>query len=116
MISFRTALASICFLCSAAALADPPDSQPDIAQILLERGEQALGAGNISGARRLLQQPADQGNGEALRFLAESYDPVWLAQHNVIGIDTFADLQKAAELYQQAAKDGDQIAQSRFNH
>ena len=83
--------------------------------VLLERGKTALQRGDISSARALLKQPADNDIAEASRCLAETYDPVWLAKHHVVNLQSFADADTAAQLYVHAAQLGDPIATAQLN-
>lgn len=75
--------------------------------VMLSRGQAALDLGNISGARRLFMLPAQAGNAEAERCLAETYDPVWLAKHNAHPLADLADPDVALTWYQKAADGGD---------
>jgi hypothetical protein len=110
-----------CFVAAVPAFSQ--DSAPDVAKtnpvdpetshlmsLLLERGKAALESGDISSARALLKQPADDGVPEASRCLAQTYDPVWLAKHHVMNLQSFADTDIAAQLYVHAAHLGDPTA------
>jgi hypothetical protein len=81
---------------------------------LMTKGEQLMDQGDISGARKALLPAANHGAAEALRCLAQTYDPKWLADHNVVGLEGLTDLGKAAELYAKAKAAGDKIAAARF--
>jgi TPR repeat protein len=76
-------------------------------QELMERGVGQLRDGNISAARRLIEPAADANVPQAARYMGETYDPVWLAKHNAIGIDGLADPMTAIRWYQRAAQLGD---------
>ncbi len=56
--------------------------------------------GDIAGARRLLEEPAGAGDGEALFVLAETYDPNVLAALASKGVT--AEVGKARQLYEAA--------------
>jgi hypothetical protein len=86
-----------------------------MASVLLERGKTALQRGDISSARALLKQPADNDIAEATRCLAQSYDPVWLAKHHVVNLQSFEDADLAAQLYVHAAQLGDPVAIEQLN-
>jgi hypothetical protein len=53
---------------------------------LMERGRDLLKSGDIASARLLFQRLADAGIADAALGLAATYDPRYLAQHNLIGV------------------------------
>jgi hypothetical protein len=77
---------------------------PGEVDFLMQQGRQALTGGDISAARVAFRRLADAGNAEAALALAETYDPFYLAQHNVIGLS--GDRVTAKELYERARKLG----------
>ena len=70
----------------------------------MQQGQQALAGGDISAARVAFRRLADAGNAEATLTLAETYDPFYLAQQNVIGLS--GDRATAKELYERARELG----------
>jgi hypothetical protein len=80
----------------------PPAAQ-EVAS-LMERSSALIRAGNIAGARRVLERAASVRSAEALLRLAKTYDPVVLAHWRALGVK--ADPEKARELYRQAAELG----------
>jgi len=81
---------------------------------LIQYGEQAMQAGNLTAARRLLKRPALAGNAEAARRIADTYDPVWQAQHGVVGVAWLADPDAAIQWYKLAAELGDDEPGNRY--
>lgn len=79
-------------------------------------GEQRMQDGDIIAARLALSLAAEHGSPEALRNLAETYDPLWLVSHvaDRADIARFADLALSVELYQKAIAKGDLVASRRF--
>jgi hypothetical protein len=73
--------------------------KPDDA-VLMERGRDLLKSGDIASARLLFQRLANAGIADAALALAATYDPRYLAQHNLIGIA--GDETKAHHWYQRA--------------
>jgi TPR repeat protein len=72
---------------------------------LFARGQQAERQGDISGARRLYSTAAQQGHAMAARNLGRLYDPVYLGQTALGGID--ADPAIARQWYERALAMGD---------
>ncbi len=116
------ALAALCALSSPVCRASEPpiptmvihpDIPPD-ARRFMARAQTTLAAGDLSATRLLLLPAAQAGSAIAARQLAETYDPVWLYQHNVIGIDGLADLMAAARWYKRAADLGDDKPGNRY--
>lgn len=116
------AIAATAFSCGMAALPalaqdDAIDVSPGPSQLelsLMKRGQQLMADGDISGARKAIEPAANHGSAEAMRCLAQTYDPKWLGDHNVVGLEGLTDLSKAAELYTQAKAKGDKVAAARF--
>ena len=71
-----------------------------------------FGEGDVSGARALLDRAARSGDGAALFALAETYDPVVLANRKVHGVK--ADAARARGLYSQALAAGMGEAKARI--
>jgi hypothetical protein len=100
---------------AAGAHAEDMTQNNKMMSFLVERGRQAMALHDISAAQSLLKLPADLDVAEAKRLLAQTYDPVWLTTSGVQNIDAFADINKAAQLYAQAAKLGDKLAIAKLN-
>jgi hypothetical protein len=81
--------------------ATSPTMSKETAQSLMERGEDSLKSGDIVTARMLFSRLAEAGIADAAFAAAETYDPRYLAAHNVLGFP--GDEAKARELYQRAA-------------
>jgi hypothetical protein len=71
---------------------------------LMERGRDLLKSGDVASARLLFQRLANAGMADAALVLAATYDPRYLAQHNLIGIA--GDKTKARDWYQRASELG----------
>jgi hypothetical protein len=80
--------------------------------LLLGQGEQLISAGDIAAARTVFQRAAQAGDAAALVALAASYDPTALKSIGVVGMH--ADLQKARDLYEKAARLGSAEATRRL--
>jgi hypothetical protein len=70
------------------------------AAILIQKGRDFLGSGDISAARVAFQRLADAGNADAALALANTYNPDYLATHNFLGVR--GDRAMARALYQRA--------------
>lgn len=68
---------------------------------LIERGRDLLQSGDVASARLLFQRLADAGVADAALALAATYDPRYLAEHNLIGV--VGDAAKARDWYQRAS-------------
>jgi hypothetical protein len=84
------------------AAVEPID--PSEADFLMQQGRQALSGGDISAARVAFRRLADAGIADAALELAETYDPAYLAEHNVIGLS--GDRARAKQLYERASELG----------
>ncbi len=84
------------------AAGEPID--PSEADFLMQQGRQALSGGDISAARVVFRRLADAGIAEAALAFAETYDPIYLAKHNVIGL--LGDRATAKDLYERARQVG----------
>ena len=71
---------------------------------LMERGRDLLKSGDVASARLLFQRLANAGIADAALVLAATYDPQYLAQHNLIGVA--GDETKAHAWYQRASELG----------
>jgi hypothetical protein len=76
---------------------------PEMAR-LMERGRDLLRSGDIASARLLFRHLADAGMADAALSLAITYDPHYLAEHNLIGV--VGDETKARDWYQRASELG----------
>jgi hypothetical protein len=77
---------------------------PGEAAMLMQRGRDFLGAGDISAARVAFSRLADAGVADAALTLAATYDPSYLASHHVMGVQ--GDRATARTLYQRAKELG----------
>lgn len=88
----------------------PPDApaikpiDPGEAAMLMKRGRDFMASGDISAARVAFRRVADAGMPDAALALANTYDPGYLAAHNVIG--ALGDSAMARSLYQRASQLG----------
>lgn len=73
---------------------------PGEAALLMQRGRESLNTGDISAARVAFRRLADAGMPDAALALANTYDPAYLAGHNVLGVR--GDRATARSLYQRA--------------
>lgn len=73
---------------------------PGEAAMLMQRGRDSLATGDISAARVAFRRLADAGMPDAALALANTYDPAYLAAHNVVG--GLGDRAMAYSLYQRA--------------
>ncbi|MFZ3361238.1 MAG: hypothetical protein WA177_21030 [Xanthobacteraceae bacterium] len=85
---------------------DSSASRPDTGEMamLVSRGKDFLSAGDLSGAQLLFRRAAEAGSAEAALALASTYDPHYLAAHNVVGV--IGDQAKARAWYQRAMELG----------
>jgi hypothetical protein len=82
-----------------------PGLPPQLVQSLVQRGDGMISLGDISGARRLYALAADEGDGEAAMKLGDTYNPEFLSDHGVQGLQP--DLNTAELWYRKAMKLGD---------
>lgn len=73
---------------------------PGEAALLMQRGRNSLSTGDISAARVAFRRLANAGLPDAALALANTYDPAYLAAHNVVGV--VGDRALARTLYQRA--------------
>ena len=71
---------------------------------LMERGRDLLKSGDVASARLVFNSLANAGIADAALALATTYDPRYLAQHNLIGVA--GDKTKAHDWYQRASELG----------
>jgi TPR repeat protein len=90
----------------------PPKPGPRAAE-LFERGNQAQAEGDVSGARRYYLVAAEQGSPQAASRLGQLYDPTYLKQTAIGGIDP--DPALARKWYERAVELGDAQAKSLLN-
>jgi hypothetical protein len=83
----------------------PPPAADSRAALLFARGLEAERLGDFSGARRFYLSSAQQGDAAAARNLGRLYDPAYLAQTALGGID--ADPALAQRWYERAVRLGD---------
>jgi hypothetical protein len=83
-----------------------------VERTLLERGEAMLQQKNVAAARMLFERAANAGVGTAALKLANTYDPSFIAEHNLIGIK--GDPQKAEAWYGRASALGEKSAEGRL--
>src|SRR6478609_3348832 len=72
--------------------------------VLMEKGQILMRSRDIASARLLFQRLANAGIADAALALAATYDPRYLAQHNLIGVA--GDRTKARSWYQRASELG----------
>ena len=72
--------------------------------VLMERGRDLLKSGDVASARLVFNSLANAGIADAVLALATTYDPRYLAQHNLIGVA--GDETKAHDWYQRASELG----------
>jgi hypothetical protein len=82
-----------------------PRLPPELVRSLVQRGDGMISLGDISGARRLYALAADEGDGEAAMKLGDTYNPEFLSDHGVQGLQP--DLNTAEIWYRKAMKLGD---------
>ncbi|HUZ67709.1 MAG TPA: hypothetical protein VMU56_08625 [Beijerinckiaceae bacterium] len=89
----------------------PTMSEADLKQLAV-KAAQALKAGDIGGARMVLERAASAGDPSALFALGETYDPSVLRKMRVRGLK--GDIKKARALYRKASDDGVLQAKARL--
>ena len=72
--------------------------------VLMEKGRDLLKSGDVASARLVFNSLANAGIADAALALATTYDPRYLAQHNLIGVA--GDETKAHQWYQRASELG----------
>jgi hypothetical protein len=95
---------------SAAAIPAPPVIAPT-ASFALERGDEAMRQRDVIAARRFYEFAASAGVAGAATALARTYDPLYLQQVGVRGVQ--ADTAAALRWYKRASEEGDPAARPR---
>jgi hypothetical protein len=95
---------------TAASAPQPPAKHPnavlpEFVRALVRRGDDLILLGDISGARRLYALAAEDGDGQAAKRLGDTYNPEFLSEHHVQGLQP--DINTAEEWYRKAAALGD---------
>lgn len=90
----------------------PPTLPAAVQRTLLERGDAMLQQRNVAAARMLYARAANAGVGVAALKLANTYDPGFITEHNLIGIK--GDMQQAETWYRKAAALGEKQAEQRL--
>lgn len=85
---------------AASAAAEPKPPATDMQEVLLKRGDQMLGLGQVEEARMFYERAAKLGSAEAAQKSGDTYDSAFIAEHNLMGLQPDAD--KAAEWYRKA--------------
>jgi TPR repeat protein len=78
----------------------------------MERGDAMLNQRNVVAARLLFARAAEAGVGMAALKLAETYDPKFISDQNLIGIKS--DQHEAETWYRKAADLGERQAEQRL--
>jgi TPR repeat protein len=90
----------------------PPALPAAVQRTLLERGDAMLQQRDVAAARMLFTRAANAGAGVAALKLANTYDPGFIRDHNLIGIK--GDPQEAEAWYRKAAALGEKEAEQRL--
>lgn len=88
-----------------------PKTDPELER-LMERANELLAQGNISGARIVLERAVEMGSAKASFIIAETYDPNVLSGWKTYG--TRGDVSKARLFYAKAAAGGIEEAKKRL--
>lgn len=88
----------------------PGDATPPA---LVERGEALLRGADAVSARRFFARAAESGSAAAAAAMAASYDPIYLAENAIRGVE--ADPKQAVSWYRIAIARGDSTAQDRLS-
>jgi TPR repeat protein len=83
-----------------------------VQRTLVDRGNAMLNLGNVSAARMLFTRAAESGIGIAAFKLANTYDPMFLHENNLLGIKP--DPAAAEAWYRKAAAMGEVEAERRL--
>jgi hypothetical protein len=89
-------------------------AMPRIAEVnaQLEEGKRHRAAGDLAGARAIFLRLAQNGDSRAAFLLAETYDPISLAKHQLLPPDS--DPEKARLWYRRASQSGSLEANARL--
>ncbi len=85
------------------------EATPEVAE-LLTRGDEMLATGDVAAARLFYERAAESGNAVAERQSGKTYDPLFLAEMHVRGLQ--GDPVAAARWYRKASAGGDAEADS----
>jgi len=93
-----------------ATVSEPPKTAKlnEAAKLMLARGDEYLGRGDIASARLFFEQAAKQGDASALSAIGRTYDPRILSGLGVLG--SFANPAIATLWYERAMSAGDEHA------
>jgi hypothetical protein len=94
--------------------AEPATLAPDEIAMLIKRGKDLLGSGDISAARLLLRRAAEAGNADAALAFGSTFDPAVITRLGAIGVR--GDAAKAREWYEKAAALGSNTASQQIAH
>ncbi|WP_119059973.1 sel1 repeat family protein [Dichotomicrobium thermohalophilum] len=86
---------------------------PETEAAMIQRAESMLQTRDVSGARNIYLFLVRKGSGKAAFGLARTYDPAYVEEIGVAGMDA-ADLEKAKKWYERAALLGHKEAQERL--
>ncbi len=87
---------------------------PETEAAMIQRAEAMLQTRDVSGARNIYRFLVRKGSGKAAFGLARTYDPAYVEEIGVAGMDA-ADLEEAKRWYERAALLGHREAQERLN-
>jgi hypothetical protein len=73
---------------------------PSMIEVMLKQGEAMLSIGDISAARLLFIRAAESGNGKAAIEVGDTYNPIFLAERGVLGLQ--GDAESAQAWYRKA--------------
>ncbi len=87
---------------------------PETEAAMIQRAEAMLQTRDVSGARNIYRFLVRKGSGKAAFGLAQTYDPAYVEEIGVAGMNA-ADLEEAKRWYERAALLGHKEAQERLN-
>ena len=85
-----------------AAPAPSPSVATNDIEVLIDRGDQLLGRGDVSAARSYYERAAASGSSRAAIGVARTFDPLFLTQLGVVGVR--GDPERAATWYRNASQ------------
>ena len=86
---------------------------PSAIAVLLQRGKEKLGSGDILSARLYFERAGAAGNEEGAMAAGKTYDPAYLATVDAPGLQ--ANVKRAIDWYRLAAAHGNPEAQKRID-
>ena len=92
----------------------PTGATPEFVHFLVQKGDELISLGDISGARSFYTLAADKGDAEAAKKLGDTYNPEFLADHGVQGLQP--DLKTAEAWYRKVATLGNRDAPIILSH